>query len=251
MSTAALAIVTNAYNIVGMTGEGSSINDFQKQQGLTCLNQILGQWSLMPLTIPVTSREVFPLSAGKGGPSDPYTIGPGGDFDTSRPPEIDNVGLLVTNVVQPFEITRTLYTNDAYASIVQKELTSSYFAGLYYNATFTGGLGTIQLWPVPSATGTSLVLYRPAQLRTFATIATAYDLPPGAQPALEWDVAAMLSDIAGQTWTESKEKRRLSFLATYQRGNTSMTDLGMDPALTSTSGVYNILSDSLNGFRGN
>ena len=60
---------------------------------------------------------------------------PGGDFDTSRPPEIDNVGLLVTTVVQPFEISRSIYTNDAYASIVQKELTSSYFTGLYYNKT--------------------------------------------------------------------------------------------------------------------
>ncbi len=249
MSVTAQAIIKDAYTFIGMNPLGATVDAAQAAQGLSCLNQILGQWSLMPLTIPVTAREVFPLTAGRGGPSDPYTIGPGGDFDTSRPPEIDNVGLLVTTVPLPFELPRSIYTNDAYASITQKELTSTYFSGMYYNATFSGGLGTISLWPVPANDGTSLVLYRPEQLREYATVNTAYDLPPGARPALTWELASWLSDIAGQTWTASMEQKKNASLALYQRGNTQMSDLGLDPALTDgPGGIYNILSGSVSGF---
>lgn len=250
MSDTALSIISDAYSVIGVVQDGNAISASQGQQGLTLLNQIVGQWSLMPLTTPVTAREVFPLTAGRGGPSDPYSIGPGGDFDTSRPPEIDNVGLLVTTVVQPFEISRSIYTNDAYASIVQKELQSAYFSGLYYNPTFQGGLGSINLWPVPSAAGTSLVLYRPMQLASFTSLTATFDFPPGAVPALTYELAKWLAIRFGQPWSEALDRMCGQFLALYQRGNTSMTDLGLDPALTVQAGVYNILSDSLSGFRG-
>lgn len=247
MSTTARSIIKDAYLIDGILQIGAEPDAAMAQQGLSCLNQILGQWSLMPLTIPVTAREVFALAANRGGPSDPYTIGPGGDFDTTRPPEIDNVGLLVTSVDEPFEISRAIYTNDAYASIVQKELTSSYFTGLYYNKTFTDGLGTINLWPVPAATGTSLVLYRPQQLREFTTLDDQYVFPPGALPALTYELAKwLMMRFAGQ-WTPQLDQMCDKFLAVYQRGNASMTDLGLDVALTAQAGVYNILSDSIQG----
>ncbi len=250
MSVTAQAIIKDAYIFIGMNGIGLAPDAAEAVQGLSCLNQILEQWSLMPLTIPVTAREVFPLTAGRGGPSDPYTIGPSGDFDTSRPTSISNVGLLFTDTSEPYEISRSLYTNDGYASIVQKELTSAYFAGLWYSPTSTSGWAQIQLWPVPSTDGTSLVLYRPIQLREYATVNTAYDLPPGARPALTWELASWLSDIAGQNWTASMEQKKNTSLAVYQRGNTVMADLGFDAALTDQAGLYDILSDSVSGFRG-
>ena len=46
---------------------------------------MIGSWSLQPLaSIPVIAREVFSLTSDIG----VYTIGPGGDFDTSRPPSL-------------------------------------------------------------------------------------------------------------------------------------------------------------------
>jgi hypothetical protein len=247
MSTSCLEIVTDAYDVINVLGEGEVLSAELGERGRKVVNQVLDQWSLMPLTIPVTAREVFPLTGGRGGPSDPYTIGPGGDFDTSRPTSITSVGLLVTATSQPFEITRAIYTNDAYASIVQKELTSSYFTGLYYNATFAGGLGQINLWPVPSDASTSLVLYRLIPLRTFPLISTAYDFPPGAVSALTYETAKWLAPRMGRAWTDDLQRLADRTLAVYQRGNTVMTDLGLDPALTAQAGVYNILSDSSSG----
>ncbi len=249
--TTGRAIIADAFLVTGVTNVGSALTPDQAAQGLTCLNQILQLWSLMPLTIPVTAREVFPLTAGRGGPSDPYTIGPGGDFDTSRPTSISNVGLLFTDTTEPYEISRSIYTNDGYASIVQKELTSAYFAGLWFSPTSTSGWGQIQLWPVPSTDGTSLVLYRPVQLREFVNLDDAFDFPPGALPALTYELAKWIAmRFAGQ-WSPQLEQMAGSFLSIYQRGNTVMSDLGMDPALTDSQiGVYNIISGSVSGYRG-
>lgn len=245
MSTSALSIITDAYLIDGILQPGDSPSASMGAQGLSCLNQILGQWSLMPLTIPVTAREEFALTSGRGGPSDPYTIGPGGDFDTTRPTTITNVGLLIT---ADEEITRSVFTTDAYASIVQKELASAYFTGIYYSPTFSGGLGTINLWPVPSDSSTSLVLYRLVQLSEFATISTAVDFPPGALPALTYELAKWLALRFGKEWNPQLEQMCNQFLAVYQRANTPMTDLGLDSALIDQPGVYNILSDSVTGW---
>ena len=245
--TSALSIISDAYLITGVTNVGSAITADMKQQGMTCLNQILGQWSLMPLTVPVTVREVFPLVGGQGGPSNPYTIGPGGDFDTVRPAAngITDVGLLVTSVAEPFEIPRTVYTNDAYASITQKDLESSYFTGLSYEPTSTDGRGQIYLWPVPSDASTSLVLYRGMQLAEFTSITNAYDFPPGAVPALTYELARWLSMRFHGSWSPQLEQMANQFMAIYQRANTVMTDLGLDAALTSGAGVYNILTDTV------
>jgi hypothetical protein len=243
-------VCRSAYQVLGVIQDGATMTPSMGQQGLFWLNALIGQWSLMSLTISYTSREVFPLTAGRGGPSDTLTIGVGGDFDTARPQTIDNVGLEVSAAPTPFEISRSIYTNDAYASIVQKELTSTYFSGLYYNETYADGLGSINLWPVPSDDTTSLVLYLPKQLREFASLSDDYTLPPGCLAPLTYGLAQLLAVPFGAPWTGQMDALYNALLANFQRANTVMVDLGLDPMLTEPSGVYNILSDSISGFRG-
>jgi hypothetical protein len=248
--TSGRAIVTHALKLIGVVGMGAPLTAENTVDGLNSLNLVLGQWSLMPLTIPVTAREVFPLTANRGGPDDPYTIGVNGDFDTDRPTFISNVGLLDTSTSETFEIPRTVYTNDAYASIVQKQLTSNYFTGIYYSPTYADNLASINLWPVPANDNTSLVLYIPKQLREFVDLNDAYDFPPGAVSALTFECAKWLAPEYGQPWTAQLDSLCNKTMAVYQRGNTVMSDLGLDAALTSQAGVYDILSDSMRNFGG-
>ncbi len=241
-------LINDAFMWIGAKDPLQPMAPQDMQYGLRQLNQIVELWSLRSLTIPVTAREVFPLIGGQGGPSNPYTIGSGGDFDTSRPTMLENVGLLVTNTTQPFELPRWIYTDDAYAAITQKELQSTYFSGLYYNPTYASGLGTINLYPVPSATGTtSLVLYRPMQLQLFANLTSAYDLPPGASSALTAELARRLFIPYGRPWTAQMDAECNRIVSTFERMNTEMVDLATDPALTMGNGLYNILSDSRSG----
>ena len=57
---------------------GETISAADAADAFRRLNAMMGGWMIQPLTIPVTERLVFPLTANKGGPSNPYTIGPGG-----------------------------------------------------------------------------------------------------------------------------------------------------------------------------
>ncbi len=240
-------IINDALMWIGAKDPLQDMSPQDMQYGLRQLNQILELWSLRSLTIPVTGREVFPLVANQGGPSNPYTIGSGGDFDTSRPTMLTNIGLLVTNTSQPFELVRWLYTDDAYSAIPQKELTSTYFAGLWYSPTYASGLGKIHLWPVPSDATTSLVLYRPIALQLFANLTSAYDLPPGASSALTAELARRLFIPYGRQWTGQMDAEANRIISTYERLNTKMVDLSMDAGLIGNGGVYNILSDGRSG----
>jgi len=96
--------------------------------------------------------------------------------------------------------------------------------------------------------GASLVLYLPKQLREFDDVNDQYDFPPGAVSALTFELAKWLAPQYGQPWTSSLDQMCNQTLAVYQRGNTTMTDLGLDPALTSQAGIYNILFDSASGW---
>ncbi len=240
-------IINDALMWIGVKDPLQSVTPQDSQYGLRQLNQIVELWSLRSLTIPVTGREVFPLVANQGGPSSPYTIGSGGDFDTSRPTMITNVGLLVTSSDPVFELPRWLYTDDAYAVITQKELTSTYFDGLWYSPTYGSGLGSIYLYPVPSDATTSVVLYRPMQLQQFANLTSAYDLPPGASSALTAELARRLFIPYGRQWTGQMDAEANRIISTYERLNTKMVDLSMDAGLIGNGGVYNILSDSRSG----
>lgn len=236
-------IIDDAFSIIGVKEPGESLPAHDSNYGLRTLNKVIAQWGLMSLTIPYVGREVFALEAGRGGPSDPYTIGIGGDFDTARPTSIRNVGLYVNGAENAFELTRNFYTIDAYAAVVEKELTSTYFTNLYYQPTYTSGLAKIHLWPVPSDDTTSLVLYLPKQLSQFASLTSSYDLPPGAYEALEYALAKRLTHPYRKPWSAQLQKDGSDYLAIYKRTNTQMADLGVDPALTTGVGVYDILTD--------
>ncbi len=242
----ATTIIDYAFSIIGVKSPGESLPAHDYNFALLALNQIVAQWGLQSLTIPYVGRDVFPLEAGKGGPDDPYMIGFGGDFDVARPQSIRNVGLFISeDNGGPFELTRSLYTTDAYAAIVQKDLQSSYFSGLYYQPSFTSGFANIYLWPVPSDDSTSLVLYCNKQLDQFANLTATYDLPPGAVSALQYEVANEMAMPYHKQWNPQMQTNLLRHRAIYKRANTQMADLGMDAALTTGVGKYDILTDQL------
>src|SRR5688500_680972 len=82
-----LSAVQAAFGILNvyLPGETPGPNDGSFALGV--LNRMVGSWSQRgALLIPVIGREVFDLVADQGGPSNPYTIGTGGTFNTAKPP---------------------------------------------------------------------------------------------------------------------------------------------------------------------
>lgn len=321
-----MSLISRSYKLIGVLQPGETPEPSQAEDARVTLNQMLGGWSRQSLTIPSVAREVFGLTANVG----VYTIGPGGNFDTSRPNRLNGAALLLNNSstavsvvtltssgnvatatvtthgassgqnvtiagaspaayngtfpitvtgVSTFtyvfngaattpatgtitalfesqatdvtEIPRTVYTDDAWSAIQMKSLTNALFTGVYYNPTYWGGFGTVNLWPIPDTADNSLVLYRPMQLTKFADLTTVYEVPEGAEDALESNLALRLipfSGVAAEVKEDVRELARTS-LATYKRGNVKLSDLAVDPAFTMGQrvGGYNINTDGFSG----
>jgi hypothetical protein len=232
MSTVALDLITAAYQNLNVFQQGASIPASQANDAFLRMNRMLGTWATQSFTIPATVGETFPLVAGKGGPSNPYTIGVGGDLNTDRPlapSYISAVGLLLGGTTPAVEIQRVLYTRDAYQAIAIKELQNALFTGLYYAPTRSGVLGNINLWPVPNTTLHSLVLYHDSPLVTFADLSTTkYDLLPGYEDAIIYNLERRLATPYGRTMPADDLILANAGMRLIKRVNVPMLDMPND-----------------------
>jgi hypothetical protein len=235
----AVDLIGGAFGLIGVLEAGQTIGGDLLADGYRRLQNMMGILGLQTLTAPTIGREVFALVAGKGGPSNPYTIGPTGDLVTTRPNALEGAGLLLAGPDPRVEIPRTLYTDDAYEALPIKDLPNALFTGAYYNA-FAGN-GTINLWPVPNTTLHALVLYRLDQIGPFASPTATYTLPPGYDEMLEGQLAKRLRGPYRRQLDPEVVKDIDDALAVCKRQNYKDNDLATDPALTNTPRTgYNI-----------
>ncbi len=231
MSTSAAVICTGALGLVGAVDPEDPIGPAMMADAFRRLNGMMGQWSLQDFTIPVIAREVFPIIAGKGSPANPYTVGPGGNCNTTRPAALVGAGLLLNASIPPVEIPRGVLTDAAYQNVRIKDLPNTLFTDVFYDPTFAGGLGSLHLYPVPDNTLNSIVLYRPAQLGLFASLTGAYDLPEGADEPIEYNLARRLLSVYSVPLQAKADILTLaaSSLAIYKRSNVNLSDQPIDP----------------------
>jgi hypothetical protein len=112
---------------------------------LTSLNNMLKQWSAQRLIIRASTPEDFTLTANVAS----YTIGAGGNFDTSKPIAVESGYIRdLSNVDNPLEIVTPeqydLYEDKSLISSVPTQL--AYDLGITQQAVQTG---TIYLYPMP------------------------------------------------------------------------------------------------------
>src|SRR6266850_3966163 len=116
MATTALTLITASFEILSVFTQGESIPAKDSQSALGFLNRMTSGWAQQTLTIPAIVRLVFTLTANKGGPSNPYTIGVGGDFNVARPANQASVvgaGLILGGTSPEVEIQRAVVTDSA------------------------------------------------------------------------------------------------------------------------------------------
>jgi len=229
------------------------INTNIQNDCLARLNMLVGEWANESLTIPATGRFKFPLIGGKGGPTNPYTIGPGGDLNIARPTSQNHVvgaGLEYGTPPFPFEleIPRGVATSEGWQQERIKDLPNTIFTWVYYRPDFSGGFGSIFLWPVPTDLTNSLVLYIDLALGTFPDLTTQFSVPDGYDAALFTNLALKLMRSYGRLTADQrmalKEDAR-DTLATIKRSNYKLLDQENDFATIghdTKRGIYNILT---------
>jgi hypothetical protein len=179
-------MIVRALQLIGEKAIGASLSSSEQTAYLSALNAMMESWSIERLMCYHLTQDSKALTTSDGS----YTIGSGGDWNTTRP----------TRIVDPCFI-RDSNSNDtplqiigaeSYGRIISKTSDGSYPQYIFYDAGFSSSLGTVYFWPEPAA---SLTAYINSwkQLTQFALISETVALPPGYQRAIEFNLAIELA----------------------------------------------------------
>ncbi len=213
-------LVKGSLRLIGAIAQGETPSAEEQADALLVLNEMLDSWSTENLTIFAKVREEFALVGNQA----VYTMGPTGDFDTTRPLRIENAGIIQDLSEYPIGILN----QDQWAAIRIKTSTSTLPSKIYLEGTYP--LETVNVWPVPSAAAT-IALYSWKPLASFATVNSTVDLPPGYLKALRFNLALMLCPEYGRQPDTAVVAGALESKENIKRMNIKPLLMQVDPGL--------------------
>ena len=184
----ALTVITAAFRLIGVLAQGETPSSSEAADALSRLNLLLAQWSIERINVYTRLRSAHALSAG----TQTYTIGPAGVFNVARPVKIDKGGIIQADGIQT---ELRILTAEEWAAIPEKSVSATAPLELYDDYAYP--LSTLHLWPKPSGTPT-LELFSWQALTAIALIGDPFDLPPGYQQAIEYNLAILLAPEYGR-----------------------------------------------------
>lgn len=168
MATTALNIITRAMRKAGILSNVESPTSDEANDALDTMNDIIASLSNDGLLVYAHTTESFSITGGTGS----YTIGSGGDFNTSRPLSILSAYCRDSSGT---DSTVGQIGQAEYAKLATKTTQGrpKYF---YYDNDYS--LGTLNLYPVPD---TSYTFYITSEkpITSFSSLTTSFDMPPG------------------------------------------------------------------------
>lgn len=214
------------------------------ETGFNALNDWMESLATQRLSIYQVARTVKALTNGTA----TYTVGSGGDINIARPLWIQDAGLIIDNgAAQPIEMPISVLSDDDWAAVTIKTLPGPYVRGVWYDYAFAAGLATLSVTPVPDASSTSLVLYTPTALTSFADQTTSYSFPPGYNRAIRANLALELAGEYSATPSAALVRMAEDGLTLVKRANSRLTTLFPDPTLLRRRGVTVSASQFLSG----
>lgn len=229
--TTAGDIITSSLKKLLVLGKQDILADSDLQDGLDALNLMLDSWWTERLMCYAMLTYTHTLSGGQGS----YTIGPGGDINGQRPVMFQDGYIRLTNVDYPLnfvdQVSYDLLTPKNAPGVPRRA---------FYNPQYP--LGIITFWPIPDQ-GYTAFLNSYHQVREFASTTDQINLPPGYAKALIYNLAIELApDYSADIPTELANGARKS-RSNLRRINAPQLIMGMDSALLSKNGRYDIQSD--------
>jgi len=194
-------IVKKALQKVGVITKDEEPSADETQDGVDTLNALIDSWSNESLMVYASAWETFTINSGDA----EYTIGTGGDFNTTRPLFISAAYVRQGNTDYALgRMSDINYNND----IITKNT-----LGIpeFYNFDNGFPLAKIRLYPVPSI-GLSLFLLSQKKLSDF-DIDDEVELPPGWERAIINNLAVDIAAEYGQEIPESTAAIAKSSLA--------------------------------------
>jgi hypothetical protein len=231
-------IITASLNDLGVLEGGEQPTADDAAQGLSALNTLVDQWAAERLMLSKSQRTTRAITPGLAD----YTIGPSGLIVIARPVYLDALRISDSASTPAIEYQmRDSLTDEGWANVSIKSLTSPRPTEWYYNPTFPNG--TLTLWPVPTSSTLTLVIYYPVAVTEFLLTDT-ISLPPGYRRMIQKVLAMEL----GPSYDKKIDAQVIQGAAraeqVVKRSNVRLRDMAVEPAaLGRRHGSYNILID--------
>ncbi len=237
-------LVRAAMRLIQVSAVDTDLTAAELKDGIESLNRMIDSWSLEELMLYQVIREQFPLVSGQN----PYSIGLGGDWDTTRPTKIVGAYLTLNNGSIPVDYPMIVLNYDDYNSIRLKTLSTNFPGYLYYQPSFP--IAEAYIYPIfspndPSTQGPAYVTITSWKPFDMVVDPTAYiALPPGYWEAIVFNLATRIAEEYQFDMRPSTLQLAQAALKKIKRMNQRTPTLQTDVALMNTSQLrYNIYSD--------
>ncbi len=236
-----LEILTDAMQDAGILSSNETPNATDGQKAFRLLNRMLDGDSTEDLMVYQNVNEVFNLISGQQN----YTIGTGGDFNTSRPIDITAIYMRDTN---GNDLPVAMLDYEQYADILSKPITATIALSAYYNSGMP--LSTITFWPVPAQTSYRAVVWSWKPLTSFTSLSDDVTLPPGYEDYIESNLAVRCCMAFSRPVPAELAQWAMESKGKLKRININVPILGFDASLVnnSTSNTYPISPHVLTGY---
>jgi hypothetical protein len=181
VATVQVAIVNRALRLLEQIPSGGSPSSSESDDALVALNSLIDSWKLDKSLAYAMREETLPLVAST--PS--YTIGASGVLVTTRPVAIEDAWIVVNNVTY----STVPMTEDEYAMLLEKGMTSDWPDRYLYRASYPNG--TLIVYPVPNAARTMKLLTRTPL--TALALSDTLAAPPGWERGMAYNLAVEIA----------------------------------------------------------
>lgn len=221
-----LDVVTRAMFDLGVLQEGEVPTPDQATECLNALNEWIDGLTPDTLTVYTVTRSTWTITTATS-----YTVGTGGAVNIARPNspnDIEHIGYVDNNFSPAQESLLTLLSDDEYASIPQKTLTSALPTSWYYNPTYP--LGTLHPFPVPSSSNLLGVIYTRTAVTEFSALTDTVSLPPGYRRFFRSNLALEISPIFNAQPTPALVQMAQESAQRIRTANVRPSELSSDAA---------------------
>ena len=206
----ALSIITRAMRLAKVMQKGETLDSDEAQDGLTSLNAMLDSWSIERLFVYYIVSETLTMVGGQ----QTYTMGTGGDLNTTRPSKIENTCYLSYNGIDtPIEVI----DEAAWAGITVKTISSPMPFYLFPDMQYP--LVRLNFYPAPTTSSAVANIKSWKQLAAFTDLTSTLSLPPGYERAITYGLSMEFGPEFGVSLAPLVVATAIKAMANIKRNN--------------------------------
>lgn len=180
-------LITGSLRLIEEIGAGQTISAEDSADGLSALIAMIDSWSIQGGAIYTETIEQFALTGATS-----YTMGSGGNFNTTRPTKVRAVNYYLSGA-DTFEERLDVLSMEEYAYQRDKTV-NGYAKRVYYSSDYP--LAKLYFHPIPTTGFCKIFSEKP--LTNYTATTDNIVLPPGYERALRYNLAVELAPEYGK-----------------------------------------------------